>query len=108
MQELESIVAAALSDFAASGDAAALENAKARYLGKTGRLTELLKSLGGLTASERPAAGARINEAKVRLETALERRRQELAEAKLARDLAADAPDVSLPGRRLARGGSVH
>jgi phenylalanyl-tRNA synthetase alpha chain len=105
MQELESIVAAALSDFAASGDAAALENAKARYLGKTGRLTELLKSLGGLTASERPAAGARINEAKVRLETALERRRQELAEAKLARDLAADALDVSLPGRGLAIGG---
>jgi phenylalanyl-tRNA synthetase alpha chain len=105
MRELDSIVAAALSDFAGCSDAAALENAKARYLGKTGRLTELLKSLGGLPAPERPAAGARINEAKAKLETALERRRQELADAKLARELAADALDVSLPGRGPGIGG---
>ena len=105
MQEIESIVAAALAEFAGCGDAASLENSKARYLGKTGRLTELLKSLGGLAAAERPAAGARINEAKGRLEAALERRRQELSDARLARQLAADALDVSLPGRGLAVGG---
>jgi len=105
MAEIESIVAAALAEFAGCGDAAALENSKARYLGKTGRLTELLKSLGGLAAAERPAAGARINEAKGRLEAALERRRQELSDARLARQLAADALDVSLPGRGLAVGG---
>jgi phenylalanyl-tRNA synthetase alpha chain len=105
MQEIESIVAAALAEFAGCGDAAALENSKARYLGKTGRLTELLKSLGGLPAAERPAAGARINEAKSRLEAALERRRQELSDARLARQLAADALDVSLPGHGLAVGG---
>ena len=46
MQELESIVAAALADFAGCVDSAALENVKARYLGKTGRLTELLKVAG--------------------------------------------------------------
>jgi phenylalanyl-tRNA synthetase alpha chain len=105
MQEIESIVAAALAEFAGCEDAAALENSKARYLGKTGRLTELLKSLGGLPAAERPAAGARINDAKGRLEAALERRRQELADALLARKLAADALDVSLPGRGLTVGG---
>jgi phenylalanyl-tRNA synthetase alpha chain len=105
MPEIESIVTAALAEFAGCGDAAALENSKARYLGKTGRLTELLKSLGGLAAAERPAAGARINEAKGRLEAALERRRQELSDARLARQLAADALDVSLPGRGLAVGG---
>jgi phenylalanyl-tRNA synthetase alpha chain len=105
MQEIESIVAAALAEFSGCGDAAALENSKARYLGKTGQLTELLKSLGGLPAAERPAAGARINEAKARLEAALERRRQELSDARLARQLAADALDVSLPGRGLGVGG---
>ena len=57
--------AAAQADFAACTDPAALENAKARYLGKAGALTELLKSLGKLSAAERPAAGARINAAKV-------------------------------------------
>ena len=105
MQEIESIVAAALAEFAGCGDAAALENSKAKYLGKTGRLTELLKSLGGLPTADRPAAGARINEAKGRLEAGLERRRQELADARLARQLAADALDVSLPGRGLGVGG---
>jgi phenylalanyl-tRNA synthetase alpha chain len=105
MQEIDSIVAAALAEFAGCGDAAALENSKARYLGKTGRLTELLKSLSGLPAAERPVAGARINEAKGRLEAALERRRQELADVRLARQLAADALDVSLPGRGPGVGG---
>jgi len=105
MPELESIVAAALAEFAGCADAAALEDSKASYLGKTGRLTELLKGLGRLPAAERPAEGSRINAAKARLEAALERRREELAEANLARQLAADALDVSLPGRGPGVGG---
>jgi phenylalanyl-tRNA synthetase alpha chain len=105
MTELDAIVAAAKNDFAACTDPAALENAKARYLGKSGALTELLKSLGKLSAAERPAAGARINAAKVTLEAALNARRDALAEAKLAAQLAADALDVSLPGRGCGRGG---
>src|SRR5438445_11084572 len=99
MDELERIVAAALADFASCRDPAALENSKARYLGKSGALTELLKSLGKLPASERPPAGARINEAKTRLEAALNERRDQLARAKLEAQLAAEALDVSLPGR---------
>ncbi len=105
MDELDSIVASALAEFGACGDAAALENSKARYLGKSGRLTELLKSLGRLPSAERPAAGARINEAKATLEAALDQRRAEIADAKLARALAADALDVSLPGRGPGVGG---
>jgi len=105
METVESIVSSALAEFASCEDAPALENAKAKYLGKTGRLTELLKTLGKLPADERPAAGARINEAKVKLEAALDRRRDELASAKLERQLAADALDVSLPGRGLGVGG---
>ena len=68
MDELDRIVAAALADFAACADPAALENSKAKYLGRAGALTEQLKSLGKLDATERPAAGARINEAKAALE----------------------------------------
>src|SRR5215471_6081941 len=105
MQEIESIVNAALAEFTACNDPAALENSKARYLGKAGRLTELLKSLGKLPAGERPAAGARINAAKESLETALVRRREELADANLARQLAGEALDVSLPGRGQGSGG---
>ena len=105
MTELDRIVAAAQADFAAARDPAALENAKARYLGKAGALTDLLKSLGKLPAAERPAAGAAINAAKGELETALARRRDALANERLERQLAAESLDVSLPGRGTGTGG---
>jgi phenylalanyl-tRNA synthetase alpha chain len=105
MDELETIVAGALADFAACDDPVALENVKARYVGKSGRLTELLKSLGKLSAAERPAAGARINAAKEQLEAALARRREDLSDKKLAQQLAGEALDVSLPGRGTSVGG---
>ncbi|HQR12308.1 MAG TPA: phenylalanine--tRNA ligase subunit alpha [Casimicrobiaceae bacterium] len=105
MNDLASIVARATAEFDRCADPAALENAKAKYLGKSGALTDLLKGLGKLSAAERPAAGAAINDAKQSLEAALEARRAALAEAKLALQLAADALDVSLPGRGRGRGG---
>src|SRR4051812_23937890 len=105
MKEVEQIVASALADFAACTDPAALENSKARYLGKSGALTELLKSLGRLSAAERPAAGAQINAAKSILEDALNGRRDALARARLEATLAAEALDLSLPGRGQGTGG---
>jgi phenylalanyl-tRNA synthetase alpha chain len=105
MEELERIIATALSEFAASADPASLENSKARYLGRAGALTELLKSLGKLPAADRPAAGAAINDAKQRLELALNERRHALSESKLAAQLATEALDVSLPGRGVGTGG---
>ena len=105
MEELDRIIAAALADFAAAADPAALENSKARYLGKAGALTELLKSLGKLPAADRPAAGSAINDAKARLERALHDRRAGLADERLAAQLAAESLDVSLPGRGVGSGG---
>ena len=63
MNDLSRIVDEAMAEFAACADSAALENAKARCLGKSGALTMQLKSLGQLPATERAAAGARINAA---------------------------------------------
>jgi phenylalanyl-tRNA synthetase alpha chain len=105
MEELDRIIAAALADFGAAADPAALENSKARYLGKAGALTELLKSLGRLPAADRPAAGSAINDAKARLERALHDRRAGLADERLAAQLAAESLDVSLPGRGVGSGG---
>jgi phenylalanyl-tRNA synthetase alpha chain len=105
MDDLARIVDAALTDFSACSDAATLENAKAKYLGKAGALTAQLKALGALAPDERAATGARINAAKTRLEEALNARRAAIADAKLAAQLAADALDVSLPGRGRGAGG---
>ncbi|MEO8717399.1 MAG: phenylalanine--tRNA ligase subunit alpha [Burkholderiales bacterium] len=105
MQDVNDIVERALAAFSAAADPASLENAKARYLGKSGELTALLRGLGTLPAEARKDAGARINDAKARVEQALEARRGELAGARLQARLAEDAIDVTLPARGRGRGG---
>jgi len=105
--DLERLVAEASALFERAGSPAELEQAKARYLGKAGALTELLKGLGRLPAERRPEAGARINAAKLRVEEALERRRAALAQAALDARLAEEAIDVTLAGRQSGPGG-VH
>ena len=105
MLNLEDIVARALAEFSAAGEPSALENAKAGYLGKTGELTALLKTLGKLAPEERKAAGAAINVAKEKLEAALDACRAALADAKMQARLAQEALDVSLPGRGRGNGG---
>lgn len=105
MQELEQIHDEALKQFAAIDQAAELEQVKARYLGKEGRLTELLKGLGKLSAEERPAVGARINQVKQTIEQALQQRREILQQRQLQKKLAAEALDVTLPGRGMGCGG---
>jgi phenylalanyl-tRNA synthetase alpha chain len=105
MQDVDSLVERAIAEFRGAAEPASLENAKARYLGKSGELTALLKGLGALAPEERKSAGARINAAKERIEQALEARRGELAGAQLQARLAEEALDVTLPGRGSARGG---
>jgi phenylalanyl-tRNA synthetase alpha chain len=107
LHDLEGIVAKALADFASAADPAALENAKARYLGKGGELSALQGTLKSLPPEERREFGAKFNSAKTRIESALEARRAELADTKLASRLGEEALDVTLPGRRAGRGG-VH
>jgi len=105
MQDVDSLVERAIAEFRGAAEPASLENAKARYLGKSGELTALLKGLGALAPEERKSAGARINAAKERIEQALEERRAEIAGAHLQSRLAEEALDVTLPGRGSGRGG---
>ncbi len=105
MQDLTPLVQQALEEIAASNSLATLDEARVRWLGKKGVLTEQLKALGSLPAAERPAAGQRINEAKQRLQAAIETRREELERAAIEQELAAGRIDVTLPGRGEERGG---
>jgi phenylalanyl-tRNA synthetase alpha chain len=105
MQALTALVEQALAEVGGCTDLGALDEARVRWLGKKGALTEQLKSLGGLPAAERPAAGARINEAKARLQAAIELRREQLGREEIERSLAAGRIDVTLPGRGETRGG---
>jgi len=105
MENLDQLVASAAAEFAAAAEPAKLEEAKARYLGKDGSLTVLLKGLGKLSPDERKGAGAAINVAKAAVESALAARREALREAALEAQLAAEALDVTLPGRGQSAGG---
>src|SRR5262245_1561778 len=104
-QEVDAIVNEALAAFAGAADGVQLEQAKARYLGRAGALTQLLKGLSKLPAAERPAFGGLVNAAKERLEAALEERRAGLESRQLETRLAGEALDVTLPGKGLAVGG---
>ena len=88
MQDLESLVARALADFSAAGDPASLENAKAKYLGKSGELAALQSTLRSLAPEERRDFGQKFNQVKLKVEAALEDRRGQLANAKLNARLA--------------------
>jgi phenylalanyl-tRNA synthetase alpha chain len=105
LQDVDSIVSRALAAFRAAGDAAALENAKARYLGRSGELTALQSTLKSAPADERKALGTKFNAAKREIEEALEARRAELAQEKLATRLSEQSLDVTLPARGRGRGG---
>ncbi|MEX8498563.1 MAG: phenylalanine--tRNA ligase subunit alpha [Leptothrix ochracea] len=105
MNDLEQIVAGAAADFAAALTPAQLEDAKARFTGKTGLVTELLKGMAKLSPEEKKTRGAAINETKQRIEALLGERRRALAEAELQAQLKAEALDVTLPGRGRSLGG---
>ena len=105
MDKLEDIVKEALELFGGIDDAAELEQVKARYLGKSGALTDLQKGLGRVPAAERPAMGVLFNAAKERLEAALTERRAAIQRKKLEAQLAGEALDVTLPGRGTGAGG---
>ncbi len=105
MNDQDQMLQTAQAEFAAATTPADLENAKARFLGKSGLVTELLKGMAALPVEQKKTRGAEINVLKAGIEAALTARRQALADAELALQLKAEALDVSLPGRQRGSGG---
>jgi phenylalanyl-tRNA synthetase alpha chain len=100
MQALDDLKAEATAAIESAEDSAALEKLRVEWLGKKGRVTDLLKSLGQLAADERPTVGAEINAVKQLLNEQIGERKETLQQAAIAAQLAAQALDVTLPGRR--------
>ena len=100
MNELDSLVESAQQLFAQAHTPADLENAKAQFLGKSGKMTELMKGMAQLSVEEKKSRGAAINVAKQAIEAALTARRKALADAELEAHLKAEVLDVTLPGKR--------
>ena len=82
-----------------------LEDIRVDFLGKKGALTSMLKTLGNLSPAERPAAGAKVNEAKATLQNLIEGRKTILLNEELEEKLKTENIDVTLDGRDLGAGG---
>lgn len=105
MNDLQDLLEQALGEVAAAADARALDAARVRHLGKKGLITQRLKTLGGLPAEQRRAAGQEVNRAKDRVRDAIEVRQAALVREQLAERLAAERIDVTLPARGQRPGG---
>ncbi|KZY30883.1 phenylalanine--tRNA ligase subunit alpha, partial [Oleiphilus sp. HI0043] len=105
MENLEQLVQRAISAVDAAEKIQELDQVRVDYLGKKGEITQLLKTLGKLDASERPAAGAKINEAKEGVLEKLLAKKESLETAELENKLRSEAVDVTLPGRASDTGG---
>ena len=107
MDNLEAIIESAYQEIEKAEDLKVLDQVRVDFLGKKGRVTDLLKSLGKLSAEERPKAGAEINKAKQAVQKKLDEKKDLLANAEQLSKLAANTIDVTLPGRHLGQG-SLH
>jgi len=105
MNELDKLVQQAQALFAQCASAADLEKAKAQCLGKSGRISEMMKGLSQLDLETKKTQGAVINSAKQSIEQALNARRQALADEELNQQLQAEKLDVSLPSGLRSQGG---
>lgn len=101
---LKQLQAEALEKVAAAADLKELNDIRVSYLGKKGPITEVLKGMGKLSAEERPMMGALANEVRDRIAGEIEGKQQQLEEAAVHAQLAAEQIDVTLPGRPVKTG----
>jgi len=105
MENLEHLVQRAIEAVDAANEISVLDQVRVNYLGKKGEITQLLKTLGKLDAVDRPAAGAKINEAKTEVLAKLLAKKEMLEGQALESKLLSEAIDVTLPGRASESGG---
>lgn len=103
--DLDGLIAQATDMVADTSSVEALESVRVELLGKKGRLTGVLKSIGSLPVAEKPAAGQAVNKAKQAVQALVDERRLVLENAELAQKLTADALDITLPGAGAQMGG---
>ncbi len=103
-EQLTNIRTAAMAALENAAALAELEDLRIQYLGKKGELTAVMKGMGGLSAEERPIIGQLANQVRSEIETALEEKKSALETAAAGAKLAAEKIDVTMPGKRVAKG----
>ena len=104
MDDLETVKAEILDATAGASTVAGLESVRVDALGRKGRITEMMKGIGGLASEERKAAGQALNVVKSEVANAIDARKAALENAALDDRLAHESIDVTLPVRPEAEG----
>ena len=107
MDQLNQLIDQAKKDFASCSKLAELDHIKSKFLGKSGPITEAMKSLASLSPEEKPKKGAEINQVKKQIESLLETRKEEISNLELNEKLETEKIDVTLPSRPKMKG-SLH
>jgi phenylalanyl-tRNA synthetase alpha chain len=107
MDQLNQLIDQAKKDFASCSKLAELDHIKSKFLGKSGPITEAMKSLASLSPKEKPKKGAEINQVKKQIESLLETRKEEISNLELNEKLETEKIDVTLPSRPKMKG-SLH
>lgn len=105
MQQLTEIVEQALVIIDQASDLKALDDIRVDYLGKKGKITDMMKMMGSLSPEEKPAFGQAVNDAKQAIQQKLTERIDGLKSSELEAKLIAEKIDVTLPGRTQENGG---
>ena len=109
MSDLENLKTSLLAEIEGASDEASIEAVRVNALGKKGSVSELLKTLGGMSAEERQTRGAAINALKTEVTEAIISRKAMLKDAAIDARLKAETLDVSLPVRSSpAERGRIH
>ena len=98
MQALDDLKTEAIAAIESAADSAALEKLRVEWLGKKGRVTDLLKSLGQLNADERPKVGAEINAVKQLLNEQISERKESPRQVSTQKRETTASPFVIQPG----------
>lgn len=104
LQKLEAIKKLAVTEIESAADAEALEQLRIKYLGKKGEITQVMKEMGGLSPEERPVIGQAANEVREIIDEKLSGAMQVMEGAAIAKKIAAETIDISLPARSLKQG----
>lgn len=102
--QIEALRSTALEDVAKTSDLRALEDARVKYLGRKGKITEILRGLAQVSPEERPVLGQAANKVRDAITEAIDSRKAVLESEAEQQKAASEAVDLTLPGRRPRKG----
>ena len=103
-EQIEQIKENSINEIENAKDLKQLQDLKAKYLGKKGELTQVLRTMGTLAEEERPVIGSLVNEVRGKIENLISRKEEEFKKIELNKKIENERIDITLPSKKMVRG----